>query len=119
MYKTIASTFVVLFFSVTACANVWANDINNIDVRDPTTPLGHVAMSAAGGSDAPTFSLNSILIGPQRKLAIINGATLREGQLVPGSGDVKVQRISAQAVVLQRADQTWVLRLSPSITKRH
>lgn len=116
MYNIIASAFCVVVFLVSVV--VRADDISKVDVRDPTTPLGHVAMSATG-SDAQQFSLNSILISPQRKLAIINGATLREGQLVPGSGDVKVQRISAQAVVLQRADQTWVLRLSPSITKRH
>jgi MSHA biogenesis protein MshK len=59
------------------------------------------------------------LISPRRKLAIINGSTLREGQVVPGSADVRVQRILAQAVVLQQADKTWVLRLSPSILKRH
>lgn len=119
MYNTIASTFALLFFSVIVCANVGANEIDNIDVRDPTTPLGHIAISEAAVSDEQKFSLNSILISPQRKLAIINGATLREGQLVPGSGNVKVQRISAQTVVLQRADKTWMLRLSPSITKRH
>lgn len=116
MYNIIASAFCVLLFS--ASVSIRADNISKIDVRDPTTPLGHVAMSATG-SDEQKFSLNSILISPQRKLAIINGATLREGQLVPGSGDVKVQRISAQSIVLQRADQTWVLRLSPSITKRH
>lgn len=116
MYNIIASAFGVLLFSVSVGA--WADAISKVDVRDPTRPLGHIAISATG-SDTQTFSLNSILISPQRKLAIINGATLREGQLVPGSGNVKVQRISAQAVVLQRADQTWVLRLSPSILKRH
>ncbi len=116
MYNFLSSAFCVLLFSVSAY--VWADNNSKVDVRDPTTPLGHVALSATD-SDAQKFSLNSILISPQRKLAIINGATLREGQLVPGSGDVKVQRISAQAVVLQRADQTWVLRLSPSFTKRH
>ncbi len=113
MYK-IFVTLLGLLFS----AGALANEANSIDVRDPTTPLGHIAPSASG-SNAQAISLTSILISPQRKLAIINGATLREGQLVPGSGNVKVQRISAQAVVLQRADQTWVLRLSPSILKRH
>lgn len=114
MYKIIPIMFGMLFFSV----SVLANEINKIDVRDPTTPLGHMA-TRSNVADAQTFSLNSILISPQRKLAIINGATLREGQIVPGSDNVKVQRISAQAVVLQQAEQTWVLRLSPTIMKRH
>jgi len=114
VYKHIASIFCMLLLSVSASAN----ETNGLDVRDPTTPLGHIAASATANG-AQQFYLNSILISPQRKLAIINGSTLREGQTVPGSGNVKVQRISAQAVVLQQADQTWVLRLSPSIIKRH
>lgn len=114
MYKIIAGIVGVLFLS----ASVVATEINKADVRDPTKPLGHIAISAIG-SDVQTFSLNSVLISPQRKLAIINGTTLREGQLVPGSGNVKVQRISAQTVVLQQADRTWTLRLSPSVMKRH
>lgn len=114
MYRIIASSLCLLLFSV----RVLANDVSARDVRDPTTPLGHVATNATA-SGAKQFSLNSILISPQRKLAIINGSTLREGQTVPGTGNVKVQRISAQAVVLQQADQTWVLRLSSSIMKRH
>lgn len=114
MYKIIASSFFILLFSV----RVLANDVSTLDVRDPTTPLGHIAASATNNS-VQQFALNSILISPQRKLAIINGNTLREGQMIPGSANVKVQRISAQAVVLQQAEQTWVLRLSPSIVKRH
>lgn len=113
MYKIIASIICLL-----ASGSLLANENTVPDVRDPTTPLGHVATSATTRG-AQQFALNSILISPQRKLAIINGSTLREGQTVPGTGNVKVQRISAQAVVLQQADQTWVLRLSPSIMKRH
>jgi MSHA biogenesis protein MshK len=114
VYKIIASSLCLLLLS----ARLLANDVSALDVRDPTTPLGHVAATASA-SGAQQFTLNSILISPQRKLAIINGSTLREGQTLPGAGNVKVQRISAQAVVLQQADQTWVLRLSPSIMKRH
>lgn len=114
MYKFIASIVGMLLLS----ASLLANETNGLDVRDPTTPLGHIAINATA-SGATQFSLNSILISPQRKLAVINGNTLREGQTLPGTGNVKVQRISAQAVVLQQADQTWVLRLSPSIMKRH
>ena len=112
MYKIIATSLCVLLFSMDG----WAES-NALEVRDPTMPLGHVA-AGASSKDAQQFTLNSILISPQRKLAIINGSTLREGELVPGSANVKVRRISAQAVVLQQAEQTCVLRLSPSIVKR-
>lgn len=113
MYRILTTIFFVLLPG----GSLLANETNAPDVRDPTTPLGHV-VSNATKNGAQHFALNSVLISPQRKLAIINGSTLREGQTVPGSGNVKVQRILAQAVVLQQADQTWVLRLSPSIVKR-
>jgi len=93
-------------------------EANTSDVRDPTTPLGHVAVNTSGNA-VQQFTLNSILISPQRKLAIINGNTLREGQLIPGSANVRVQRISAQGVVLLQAEKPRTLRLSPSIIKRH
>jgi MSHA biogenesis protein MshK len=110
--------FIISFFSIVLLStNVWANESNPSEVRDPTAPLGYSAVGAATGGEQ--FALNSILISPQRKLAIINGNTLREGQIVPGSAEVKVQKILARAVVLQQADQTWVLRLSPSILKKH
>ncbi len=116
MYKSMAGSLCVVLF----CSGVWANDaqVASIrDVRDPTTPLGYANTGVQTGGEQ--FALNSILISPQRKLATINGKALREGEVVPGSADVKVQRILNQAVVLQQADKTWVLRLSPSILKRH
>ncbi|WP_062065482.1 hypothetical protein [Cellvibrio sp. OA-2007] len=113
MSKTIASCLCAVLLSVDLIA-----EPATADVRDPTMPLGHVAVNASGAA-VQLFTLNSILISPQRKLAIINGKTLREGQLIPGSANVKVQRISAQVVVLQQAEETLVLRLSPSILKRH
>lgn len=117
MYKFIASFLCMLLLGTSVAVNVAANESPSAEVRDPTAPLGFSAVGAATGGDQ--FALNSILISPQRKLAIINGNTLREGQIVPGSADVKVQKILARGVVLQQADQTWVLRLSPSILKRH
>jgi MSHA biogenesis protein MshK len=113
VYKFIACSLCGLLFN----ASAGANESKPTDVRDPTAPLGYVATGTA--VSGAQLALNSILISPRRKLAIINGSTLREGEVVPGSADVKVQKILAQAVILQQADQTWVLRLSPNILKRH
>jgi MSHA biogenesis protein MshK len=104
-------------FCMTLGVAVCANESAHAEVRDPTAPLGHRAIHVADSN--PQFDLSSVLISPTRKLATINGSALREGQIVPGSANVKVQKISKQAVVLQQADQTWVLRLSPSILKKH
>ncbi|UUA74117.1 general secretion pathway protein GspB [Cellvibrio sp. QJXJ] len=86
-------------------------------VRDPTTPLGYAV--APGIAATTNYTLSSVLISAQRKHAVINGATLREGQVVPGSDGVIVKRISPQTVVLQQHTKTWALRLSPSVVIRH
>lgn len=78
MFKSVSCFVFLLLFSF----GPLANQTDGSDVRDPTTPLGHVASNASTGA-VKQFELNSILIGPQRKLVIINGITLREGQTVP------------------------------------
>lgn len=97
---------------------VWAEPGGNDGVRDPTTPLGHMS-GFAGNQGEATLVLDSVLIGTKRKLAIINGETLREGQVLPGSNGIKVQRILPQTVVLQQGEKTWVLSMSPGVMKKH
>lgn len=87
------------------------------ELRDPTTPLG-LRASASSTTTNPVLILSSVLISPQRKVATINGVLLREGQVVPGTAGIKVQRIASQTVVVQQASKTWALRLSPSVVKR-
>lgn len=87
-------------------------------VRDPTTPLGN-KMVAGKVMTNTTYELNSILISAQRKLAIINGQALREGQVIEGSSGVRVTRISAQRVSLQQAEKRWELILSPTTIRKH
>lgn len=86
-------------------------------VRDPTTPLGHVVSSAVN-AEAVVLELNSVLISSRRKIAIINGDTLREGQQLPGS-NITIQHILPQKVLLKQGDKIWALTLSPDVVKRH
>lgn len=109
MYKILLQSFCIFF--------VFSGFANAQDVRDPTAPLGYVGGASATKDNQ--WILNAVLVSPGRKLAVINGNTLREGQLLPGSNDTKVQRILAQTVVLQQGGQTWVLKLSPSVIKKH
>lgn len=88
-------------------------------VRDPTTPLGAALYAGNAGVGVSTYELHSVLISPQRKLAIINGKTLREGQVIPGSAGVQVKRILAQGVVLQQDDKRWELTLAPTTIRKH
>jgi MSHA biogenesis protein MshK len=102
-------------FAQTPAADTAASTSN--PVRDPTKPLGYAV--APGIATTTNYTLSSVLISAQRKHAVINGATLREGQVVPGSDGVIVKRISPQTVVLQQHTKTWALRLSPSVVIRH
>lgn len=90
-----------------------------VAVRDPTTPLGQHVTTNAAGTSASAYKLNSVLISSTRRLAIINGQTLREGQVISGSAGVKVSRISAQGVVLQQANKRWELTLAPTTIRKH
>lgn len=112
---------IVLLFTITltnshAAHAQESSSQTSAEVRDPTAPLGHVSSNMAQGKQ---WILDAVLVGQGRKLAVINGNTLREGQPIPGSNGIKVQRISAQTVVLQQGSQTWALRLSPSVIKKH
>jgi MSHA biogenesis protein MshK len=102
------------------CASVkpFAETESGNEPRDPTTPLGYTAGDL---TDMPeqNFILDSVLIGSHRKLAIINGNSLREGQQIPGSGGIKVRRILPQKVILQQGGNIWSITLSPDVIKRH
>ena len=113
MYKIILPKLIGL---VLCSALLVASAVSANELRDPTKPLGLVASNKKAVTQ---WVLNSVLISPQRKLAVINGHTLREGQILPGSSDIKVQRILANTVVLQQAANTWALTLSPSVVKKH
>lgn len=115
MYKIARLVMPLLLF---LCCGQLAAQTASSEVRDPTRPLG--ARTTVGETTGEQrLVLNSVLISAQRKVAIINGVALREGQWVPGANGVKVLRISPQAVVVQQASKTWSLRLAPSVVTRH
>ena len=107
MYK-----WLIIFFLTIPCAELLAESA--ADVRDPTTPLEYRA-DRAGTASETEWVLDSVLISAKRKLAIINGETLREGQALPGSNTIIIQRILPQTVVLQQGEKSWVLKMSPSV----
>lgn len=86
------------------CASVTAQDQ---DLRDPTTPLAGVSPGVTG--DEPR--LQSILIRAADKLAIISGETVREGDALSAFGDVVVERIDSDQVVIRRGDKRETLRV--------
>lgn len=77
------------------------------ELRDPTRPLDYNP-----GRTSVELELNSILVGGERRLAVINGQQLRESELVANSGGIRLRRIEARAVVLEQDGKTWRLSLA-------
>ena len=80
-----------------------------VALEDPTRPNGFAA-SAPQSEPAREFSLASIFIGNDRRLAVIDGEARREGQAFEG---VRIRRIYPDRVELVDQGRVRVLRLEP------
>lgn len=82
-------------------------------LTDPTRPPG--AGGAGEALEAPATQLQSVLISPGRRLAIINGTMVPLGGML---GEAKVVKITETEVVLQKGSETEVLKLFPGVEKQ-
>lgn len=87
------SVYCLLFIATTA----WS-------LPDPTKPTSYRAATAV----AQSLTLESILISDERKLAIINGVVVTEGENV---GSVKVVNISQSGVKVNSDGKALFLKL--------
>lgn len=83
---------------------------------DPTRPpnVNTEAASAEQGALAGP-RLESVLIAPDRRIAVISGRAVSLGGKV---GEARVVRISESEVVLQNGDQRETLKLFPDVEKK-
>lgn len=86
------------------------------NLADPTRPplATPIAAGAPAAAPAPSFTLQSIVFGPQRRLAVINGHQVHEGSAL---GEAKVMRIEREAVVLELEGHRQVLSLYATATR--
>lgn len=87
-------------------------------LRDPTRPPGATGVRIAPGERvAPTggLKLQSILISPERRAAIISGHVIRLGESVQGH---RLVAIGEGAVVLTMDGKSRTLRLFPAVDLR-
>jgi MSHA biogenesis protein MshK len=93
-----------------------AND-SLVGLPDPTRPSS--ALGDGGGDGVATgvhgLVLQSVLIAPQRRLAVINGKTLAVGERI---GEATIVAIRPQDVVLKRPSGEFTLRLVPRFVTR-
>jgi MSHA biogenesis protein MshK len=84
------------------------------ELVDPTRPPNSPAPGAQDGAPAGT-QLQSVLIAPGRRIAIINGKSVALGDTL---GESKVVKITETEVVLQKGDETEVLKMFPGVDKQ-
>jgi MSHA biogenesis protein MshK len=81
-------------------------------LSDPTRPPQVSAAAAAAAPDAAASRLQSVLISPRRKLAVIDGMTVPLGGTVDGATLVAVRE---SEVVLQKGNERETLKLNPEV----
>jgi MSHA biogenesis protein MshK len=84
-------------------------------LSDPTRPPASldVTQNQSVSTSAPV--LQSVLISPQRMVAIISGKTVTLGEKV---GEANVVKITESEVVLRNGKEIQVLKLFPIVEKR-
>lgn len=87
-------------------------------LRDPTRPPGTAAAkNLSGGVETPKgdLRLQSILVSPERRAAIISGQVVQLGESVQG---YRVVAIGDGEAVLRMGGQSRTLRLFPAVDLR-
>jgi MSHA biogenesis protein MshK len=84
-------------------------------LSDPTRPPSAAPEERAARSEAPVSRLQSVLISPGRKLAVIDGQTVALGGRI---GDATVISIAPTQVILQAGAAYQTLKLHPGIEKK-
>jgi MSHA biogenesis protein MshK len=113
---------IVLFASILAASMAAAlaqgaqSDDGEKAFVDPTRPpdMADVAPGNAAPGKPMSPTLQSVLIAPGRRLAVINGEMVRQGGTY---GEAKVVRVSATSVLLRFPDHEQTLELLPGIEK--
>jgi MSHA biogenesis protein MshK len=82
-------------------------------LSDPTRPPS-AGPESSGGQDASATRLQSVLLSPGRKIAVINGVAIPLGGMV---GEARLVKITETEVVLKSGNETEVLKLFPGVEK--
>ncbi|HYJ17805.1 MAG TPA: hypothetical protein VEW72_01390 [Burkholderiales bacterium] len=85
-------------------------------LRDPTRPPGIPASKAGPAVASSGLVLQSILISPERKAAVISGKVLGPGESIDG---YMLIAIAEDEAVLKNGDKVRRLRLYPGVDMKH
>ena len=86
-----------------------------VALDDPTQPPGFIGGgNGTGAAQLPSWVVSSILISKDRRLAVVNGKTVKRGEKVEGA---RVVSISPTAVKLRSSVETFTVKLLPAQVK--
>jgi len=83
-------------------------------LRDPTRPPAMSARGTAGKIEQSGWILQSVLISPERRYAIINGEVVRLGDLIAGA---ELVAVTEERVTLRTREGLRVVHLFPDVTR--
>ncbi|MFO7603478.1 MAG: general secretion pathway protein GspB [Gammaproteobacteria bacterium] len=87
-----------------------------VAMTDPMQPPAYRGKATATqATAAPRWQLTATLLAPNRRLATINGRTLRIGDVIAGAKLVAIQPAS---VTLEYQQRSIVLKLLPAMVKQ-
>ncbi len=85
------------------------------DLRDPTRPPAIARTAgAAGGMESSGWNLQSVLIAPERRYAIINGVVVQMGGAI---ADAVLVAVAEASVTLRTREGLRVVHLFPRVSK--
>jgi MSHA biogenesis protein MshK len=92
--------------------------VQAVELADPTRPPASLAPDGSQYGDKPAGEpqLQSVLISPIRRIAVISGQTVALGEKF---GEARVEKITETEVVLRNGQDMQVLKLFPNVEKRH
>lgn len=103
-----------LFFLLTALAG--GTDVAALN--DPTQPPSRSSSTKSPGkaaAPAVRLELTSILVAPERRVAVINGRPLQVGERI---GDYRVMDIQFAEVLVKNADRLIPLTIKSGVVKK-
>ena len=83
-------------------------------LRDPTRPPAASAKGMTGRTGQSGWILQSVLISPERRYAIINGEVVAVGGSIAGA---ELVAVAAERVTLRTPEGLRVVRLYPDVTR--
>jgi MSHA biogenesis protein MshK len=83
-------------------------------LRDPTRPPAASAKAVAGKTEQSGWILQSVLISPERRYAIINGEVVPVGGSIAGA---ELLAIAEERVTLRTPEGLRILHLFPDVTR--